>query len=45
MGFMLALHFGLVLAFFAVLPDSKMVHGVYRGIALLRNARERRARA
>ncbi len=45
MGFMLALHFGLVLALFVVLPYSKMVHGVYRGIALLRNARERRASA
>lgn len=45
MGFMLALHFGLVLALFVVLPYSKMVHGVYRGIALLRNARERRAGA
>ncbi|SFK70872.1 tricarballylate utilization 4Fe-4S protein TcuB [Falsiroseomonas stagni] len=44
MGCMLALHFGLVLALFVVLPYSKMVHGVYRGIALLRNARERRAR-
>jgi len=40
---MLALHFGLVLALFAVLPYSKMVHGIYRGIALLRNAQEKRA--
>jgi citrate/tricarballylate utilization protein len=45
MGPLLALHFGLVLAFFVVLPWSKIVHGVYRGIALLRNAREKRARA
>jgi len=43
MGVMLALHFGLVLALFAVLPYSKMVHGIYRGIALLRNAQEKRA--
>lgn len=43
MGIMLALHFGLVLALFVVLPYSKMVHGIYRGIALLRNAREKRA--
>ncbi|WP_305668803.1 tricarballylate utilization 4Fe-4S protein TcuB [Falsiroseomonas sp.] len=42
MGIMLALHFGLVLALFVVLPYSKMVHGIYRGIALLRNAREKR---
>jgi citrate/tricarballylate utilization protein len=43
MGLMLALHFGLVLALFVALPYSKMVHGVYRSLALLRNARERRA--
>ncbi len=43
MGFMLALHFGLVLSLFVTLPYSKMVHGVYRGLALLRNAREVRA--
>lgn len=42
MGTMLAIHFGLVLAFFVMLPYSKMVHGVYRGIALARNAREKR---
>ncbi|NKE45749.1 tricarballylate utilization 4Fe-4S protein TcuB [Roseomonas frigidaquae] len=42
MGIMLALHFGLVLALFVVLPYSKMVHGIYRSIALLRNAREKR---
>ncbi len=43
MGVMLAVHLGLVLAFFLVLPYSKMVHGVYRGLALLRNAQEKRA--
>lgn len=43
MGVMLAVHLGLVLAFFLVLPYSKMVHGVYRGLALLRNAQERGA--
>ncbi|WP_439597805.1 tricarballylate utilization 4Fe-4S protein TcuB [Falsiroseomonas sp.] len=42
MGLMLVLHLGLVLALFVVLPYSKMVHGIYRGIALLRNAREKR---
>lgn len=42
MGVLLALHLGLVFGFFAVLPYSKMVHGVYRGLALLRHARERR---
>ena len=43
MGVMLALHLGLVIGFFVVMPYSKMVHGVYRGLALLRNAGERRA--
>ncbi|GGJ19182.1 tricarballylate utilization 4Fe-4S protein TcuB [Neoroseomonas lacus] len=42
MGLMLAIHLGLVFAFFLVLPYSKMVHGLYRGIALLRNAQEKR---
>ena len=27
------------------MPYSKMVHGIYRGIALLRNAKEKRTRA
>ena len=45
MGMLLALHVGLVLALFVVLPYSKMVHGIYRTIALLRNARERRLAA
>jgi citrate/tricarballylate utilization protein len=43
MGVLLALHLGLVLAFFLLLPYSKMVHGVYRALALLRNAIEKRA--
>jgi citrate/tricarballylate utilization protein len=33
MGVLLALHLGLVLGFFLVLPYSKMVHGAYRGLA------------
>ncbi|HEY4253084.1 MAG TPA: tricarballylate utilization 4Fe-4S protein TcuB [Roseomonas sp.] len=45
MGVMLAIHLGLVLALFVAMPYSKMVHGVYRGLALLRNAREKRAAA
>jgi citrate/tricarballylate utilization protein len=45
MGVMLAIHLGLVLALFVALPYSKMVHGVYRGLALLRNAREKRRAA
>ena len=42
MGLMLAIHLGLVFAFFLVMPYSKMVHGLYRGIALLRHAQEKR---
>ena len=34
-------HLGFILAFFLVLPYSKMVHGVYRSAALLRRAVER----
>ncbi|MDB5412497.1 MAG: signal transduction protein [Rubritepida sp.] len=43
MGVVLAIHLGFVLALFLVLPYSKMVHAVYRGLALLRNAQEKRA--
>jgi citrate/tricarballylate utilization protein len=42
MGTLLALHLGLVFALFVALPYSKMVHGLYRGLALWRNAREMR---
>ena len=42
MGVLLAIHLGLVLALFLALPYSKMVHGLYRGIALYRAAREKR---
>lgn len=45
MGLMLALHLGLVLALFVAAPYSKMVHGLYRSLALLRNAREKRAKS
>ena len=49
MGVLLAVHLGVVLALFLVLPYSKMVHAVYRSAALLRNAleveRERRVKA
>jgi len=43
MGVMLAIHLGLVVGFFLVMPYSKMVHGLYRGLALLRHAQEKRA--
>jgi len=35
---LLAVHLGAVLAFFATLPYSKMVHGLYRVAALIRSA-------
>jgi citrate/tricarballylate utilization protein len=41
MGIALAVHLGVILALFLVLPYSKMVHGVYRSAALLRFAAER----
>jgi citrate/tricarballylate utilization protein len=43
MGLLLALHFGLVLGLFVAMPYSKLMHGVYRSLALLRHARERHA--
>jgi citrate/tricarballylate utilization protein len=42
MGLAMAVHLGFILAFFLVLPYSKMVHGVYRSAALLRRAIERK---
>jgi citrate/tricarballylate utilization protein len=42
MGVLLAIHLGLVLSLFITLPYSKMVHGLYRGLALYRSAREKR---
>ncbi|TPG60589.1 tricarballylate utilization 4Fe-4S protein TcuB [Roseomonas nepalensis] len=41
MGVLLAVHLGIILALFLVIPYSKMVHGVYRSAALLRHALER----
>lgn len=41
MGLAMAIHLGFILAFFLVMPYSKMVHGVYRSAALLRRAAER----
>ena len=43
MTLLLAGHLGLVLALFAMLPYSKMVHGLYRGLALMRDRQERTA--
>ena len=41
MPFALAIHLGFILAFFVVMPYSKMVHGIYRSAALLRRSIER----
>jgi len=43
MGVLLALHLGVVFAFFVTMPYGKFVHGIHRFAALLRAARERRA--
>jgi len=41
MGALLALHLGVILSLFLVLPYGKFVHGIYRGTALLKAAIER----
>ena len=41
MGPLLAIHFGVVLALFVLLPYCKFVHAIYRFLALLRWAEER----
>jgi len=43
MGTLLAVHLGFVLALFVTLPYGKMVHGVYRFLALVQDAAERKA--
>jgi citrate/tricarballylate utilization protein len=45
MGLLLALHLGVVLGLFLSMPYGKFVHGLYRYLALLKYARERRSRA
>ena len=40
MGLLLVVHLGVVLALFVTLPYGKLVHGLYRAIALLRYRRE-----
>jgi citrate/tricarballylate utilization protein len=42
MGPLLALHLGVVFALFITLPYGKFVHGIYRFVALVRYARERK---
>jgi citrate/tricarballylate utilization protein len=43
MGMLLAIHLGIVLALFLLLPYSKFVHGIYRYGALVRYALERKS--
>ena len=43
MGVLLAIHLGVIFAFFALLPYSTFVHGLYRSAALLRNAYEQQS--
>ena len=42
MGLLLAVHLGVVFALFLTMPYGKFVHGLYRYLALVRYARERR---
>lgn len=42
MGVLLALHLGVVFAFFLTMPYGKFVHGIYRYLALVRYAYESR---
>jgi citrate/tricarballylate utilization protein len=45
MGILLAVHLGVVLALFLSLPYGKFVHGLYRYLALVKYAREKRTAA
>ncbi len=42
MGLLLSVHLGVVLALFLSLPYGKFVHGLYRFLALVKYAAERR---
>ena len=42
LGLALAIHLGLVMAFFLTMPYSKFAHGIFRSAALLKYAIETR---
>lgn len=42
MGLLLAVHLGIVMAFFLTMPYGKFAHGIFRSAALLKNAIEKR---
>jgi citrate/tricarballylate utilization protein len=42
LGLMLAIHLGLVMAFFLTMPYGKFAHGIFRSAALLKHAIEKR---
>lgn len=42
MGLLLAIHLGVVMAFFLTMPYGKFAHGIFRSAALLKNAIEKR---
>jgi citrate/tricarballylate utilization protein len=45
MNLLLAIHLGVVFALFVTMPYGKFVHGIYRFVALVRYAQERRQEA